>query len=87
MGSTYTSYKETRMDSKKHGLSHGVRQVIERLFSDVTFQEDALANPELAFAHYSLDEEERQALKSLLGTMGRHNGLFATEPKPQSIWF
>jgi hypothetical protein len=74
------------MDSKNHGLSHGVRQVIERLFSDVTFQEDALANPELAFAHYSLDEEERQALKSLLGTMGRRKGLFAKETKAYGVW-
>ncbi len=76
------------MDSKKHGLSHGVRQIIERLFSDVTFQEDALANPELAFAHYSLDEEERQALKGLLGNMGSRNTLFAKDTtKAYGIWF
>ena len=74
------------MDSKKHGLSHGVRQVIERLFSDVTFQEDALANPELAFAHYSLDEEERQALKGLLGNIGSRNALFAKETQAYGVW-
>ncbi len=61
------------MDRNQHGLSHGVRQVIERIFSDAAFKEDALTNPELAFAHYSLNEEERQALKGLLGNMGRHS--------------
>ena len=75
------------MDGKKHGLSHGVRQVIERLFKDDIFQEDALANPELAFANYSLDEEERQAIKGLLGNMGRSNLLFTKETKAYSIWF
>lgn len=75
------------MDSKQHGLSHGVRQVIERLFKDEVFQEDALANPELAFANYSLDEEERQALKGLLGNMGRGNALFKKETKAFSVWF
>jgi hypothetical protein len=73
------------MDGKKHGLSHGVRQVIERLFRDELFQEDALANPELAFANYSLDEEERQALKGLLGSMGRST-LFRKEAKAFSVW-
>ena len=72
------------MDSKKHGLSQGVRQIIERLFQDEIFQEDALANPELAFANYSLDEEERQALKGLLGNMGRGNALFQQEDR--AIW-
>lgn len=75
------------MDSKKHGLSHGVRQIIERLFQDEIFQEDALANPELAFANYSLDAEERQALKGLLGTMGRGNTLFRKEDKAYAFWF
>ena len=75
------------MNSQKHGLSHGVRQVIERLFSDDTFQEDALANPELAFANYSLDEEERQALKGLLGNMGRSHSLFTKGDKAfDSLW-
>lgn len=74
------------MDSKKHGLSHGVRQIIERLFQDEIFQEDALANPELAFANYSLDAEERQALKGLLGNMGRSNALFKKEDKAYSFW-
>jgi hypothetical protein len=74
------------MESKKHGLSHGVRQVIERLFSDKTFQEDALANPELAFAHYSLDAEERQAIKGLLGNLGRRNGMLTIEDKQLAFW-
>lgn len=74
------------MDGKQHGLSHGVRQIIERIFSDAAFKEDALTNPELAFAHYSLDAEERQALKSLLGNMGRHS-LFASEDKAYGVWF
>lgn len=72
------------MDDKKHGLSHGVRQVVERLFRDESFKEDALANPELAFAHYSLDEEERQALKGLLG----RKSLFSTESdRSLNFWF
>ena len=71
------------MDDKKHGLSNSVKQVVERLFRDETFKEDALANPELAFANYSLDAEERQAVKSLLGNMGRRDSLFTTD----SIWF
>jgi hypothetical protein len=72
------------MDDKHHGLSHSVRQVVERLFRDETFKEDALANPELAFAHYSLDEEERQALKSLLG----RKSLFSTDSdKSLGFWF
>jgi hypothetical protein len=75
------------MDGNQHGLSHGVRQIIERIFSDAAFTEDALTNPELAFAHYSLDEEERQALRRLLGNMGRRNSLFAAEDKAYSIWF
>jgi hypothetical protein len=74
------------MDSKKHGLSHGVRQIIERLFQDEIFQEDALANPELAFANYSLDAEERQALKGLLGNMGRSNSFFRKEDKAFAVW-
>jgi len=75
--------KESRMDDKKHGLSHGVRQVVERLFRDETFKEDALANPELAFAHYSLDEEERQALKGLLGK----KSLFSAERDEAFSWW
>jgi hypothetical protein len=73
------------MDGKQYGLSHGVRQIIERIFSDAAFKEDALTNPELAFAHYSLDAEERQALKGLLGKMDRHS-LFAPESKSLSLW-
>ena len=73
------------MDGKQFGLSHGVRQIIERIFSDAAFNEDALTNPELAFAHYSLDAEERQALKALLGNMGRHS-LFAAEDKQLYFW-
>ncbi|HEY7347874.1 MAG TPA: hypothetical protein VH599_06100 [Ktedonobacterales bacterium] len=75
------------MDNKKHGLSYGVRQVVDRLFRDETFKEDALANPELAFANYSLDEEERQAIKGLLGNMRRRNSLFTTEAEAFSQWF
>ena len=70
------------MDSKKHGVSHGVRQVIERLFRDATFKEDALANPEAAFASYSLGDEERQAIHYLL----RRKSLFAAEDTLQSFW-
>ncbi|HLW03407.1 MAG TPA: hypothetical protein VKT82_32480 [Ktedonobacterales bacterium] len=73
------------MDGKQHGLSHGVRQIIERIFSDAAFKEDVLTNPELAFAHYSLDAEERQALKSLLGNMGRHSS-FAIKDKQLTFW-
>ena len=75
------------MDGKQHGVSHGVRQIIERLFSDESFKVDALNNPELAFAHYSLGEEERQALKGLLGNMSSRHVLFAPESKSYSIWF
>ncbi len=67
------------MDGKKHGLSSTVRQVVERLFSDPLFKDDALANPELAFATYSLDEEERKALKGLLGNMGRRFSIFGPD--------
>jgi hypothetical protein len=75
------------MDTRKHGLSHSVRQIVDRLLRDKTFQEDALTNPELAFAHYSLDEEERQALKGLLGSMGRRNSLFSSGTGADAIWF
>lgn len=72
------------MDGKQHGLSQGVRQIIGRLFSDETFKEDALANPELAFANYSLGEEERQALKGLLGTMNSRHSI--TTVKEYAFW-
>jgi hypothetical protein len=72
------------MADKKLGLNYGVRQIIERLFSDDIFKEDALANPELAFAHYSLDEEERQALKGLLS---HRSALTEKDAKQLSIWY
>jgi hypothetical protein len=70
------------MEDKKHGLSNGVAHIVKRLFTDETFKEEALANPELAFANYSLDDEERQALKSLMG----HRGLFSASIS-ESTWF
>lgn len=72
------------MDEKKHGLSSSVKRIVERLFSDPLFKEEALANPELAFANYSLDEEERQALKSLLVRVGRRYSIF--EPA-DGVWW
>jgi hypothetical protein len=75
------------MSDKQHGLSNTVRQIVERLFREESFKEDALANPELAFATYSLDTEERQALKGLLGNMGSRNSVFDTKPKPfEGVW-
>ena len=73
------------MDGKKHGLSGSVAQIVKRLFTDDTFKEDALANPELAFEGYSLDDEERQALKSLMGNMGRKS-LFSATTGPLGFW-
>lgn len=70
------------MDNKKQGLSGGVAQVVKRLFTDETFKEEALANPELAFESYSLEPEEREALKSLMG----RKSLFSTQVGPESIW-
>ncbi len=72
------------MDEKKHGLSSSVKRIVERLFSDPLFKEEALANPELAFANYSLDEEERQSLKSLLVRVGRRYSIF--EPA-DGVWW
>ncbi len=69
------------MDGKKQGLSGSVAQIVKRLFTDNTFKEDALANPELAFEGYGLDDEERQALKSLMG-----NSLFSTSIAPNGFW-
>ena len=57
-------------------ISSGVAQIVQRVLSDQIFRDDALANPELAFAHYSLDEEERQAIKNWLGHLGRHDSSF-----------
>jgi hypothetical protein len=71
------------MEHKKHGLSSGVAQIIKRLFTDETFKEDALANPELAFEGYSLEEEERAALRSLLG----RRSLFSTSIGPDAGWW
>jgi hypothetical protein len=75
------------MADKKHGLSQTVRHIIERLFSDEAFKVDALENPELAFAHYSLDQEERQALNSLLGNLSRSNALSNADAKQLALWF
>ncbi len=70
------------METRKHGLSSGVAQIIKRLFTDDTFKEDALANPELAFEGYSLEEEERAALRSLLG----RRSLFSANAGPETFW-
>lgn len=74
------------MDDKKHGLSKGVAQIVRRLFMDEPFKDDALANPELAFEGYGLDEEERQALRSLMGSMSRHS-LFSTKVGPDNLFW
>jgi hypothetical protein len=71
------------MTSKKVELSSSVKQIVARLFTDKTFKDEAMANPELAFVNYSLEEEERQALKSLLGNMGRRDSLFTNN----GVWF
>ena len=72
-----------RMDNTKHGLSGGVAQIVKRLFTDDTFKEDALANPELAFEGYSLEPEERAALKSLVG---RKSGTAFSGPEIANFW-
>ncbi len=53
--------------SRSLHLSADLKTVVSRLLSDGPFKEKALKDPELAFAHYSLDAEERKALKSLMG--------------------
>ena len=74
------------MDSKTQGLSKGVAQVVKRLFTDDLFREEALEHPELAFEGYSLDDEERGALRSLVGNLG-NSSLFSTRVGPASLWF
>lgn len=74
------------MDSKTQGLSKGVAQVVKRLFTDDLFREEALEHPELAFEGYSLDDEERRALRSLVGKLGSRS-LFSTEVGPMALWF
>ena len=74
------------MDGKTRGLSKGVAQVVKRLFTDDLFREEALENPELAFEGYSLEDEERGALRSLVGNLGRRS-LFSTRVGPESTWF
>lgn len=71
------------MAENKHGLSNSVAQVVKRLFTDETFKEDALANPELAFEGYSLEPEERAALKSLLG---HKSGTMFSKEGPNGFW-
>jgi len=66
-------------------FSSGVAQIVSRLFSDISFRNDALANPELAFAHYSLEEEERQAITNLLGKIGP-DGSFSLKAESLSFW-
>lgn len=73
------------MDGIKRSLSADVKRIIGRLFADEAYRDDALANPELAFEGYSLDEEERNALRSLMGKMGRRS-LFSTTSIGDSIW-
>ena len=74
------------MEGKTHVLSKGVAQVVKRLFTDDLFREEALEHPELAFEGYSLDDEERGALRSLIGNWGRRS-LFSTEVGPMALWF
>ena len=50
-------------------LSPDLKTVVRRIFMDSRFKEDALTSPDLAFAQYSLDADERKALKSLMGHM------------------
>lgn len=76
---------EGLMDSKTQGLSKGVAQVVKRLFTDDLFREEALEHPELAFEGYSLDDEERGALRSLVGKLGSRS-LFSTWIGPESSW-
>lgn len=70
------------MSDTKHSISVGVAQVVKRLFSDQLFREEALENPELAFESYSLDAEERKALKKLMG----RPTLFSTVVGPEASW-
>ena len=69
------------MDGKT-GISKGVSHIVKRLFTDDLFREEALENPELAFEGYSLDEEERGALRSLLN----RPSLFSTRATSESWW-
>lgn len=78
--------KEGNMTHQHLGLSSGVAKIVSRLFSDPTFQNDALANPELAFAHYSLEEEERLAIKSLLGKLGPDGSFSLKAAEPLLFW-
>jgi hypothetical protein len=66
-------------------LSPDLKTVVRRLFTDGQFKEDALTSPDLAFAQYSLDADERKALKSLMGHFQR--GEMFTGIKPTSFWF
>lgn len=70
------------MSNTKHNISAGVAQVVKRLFSDDLFREEALEHPELAFEGYGLDEEEREALRNLLG----RRSLFSTTVGPLAFW-
>jgi len=73
------------MDDKNTGLSNSVAQIVKRIFTDSAFKEDALEHPDLAFEGYDLDEEERGALKSLLG----RPSLFSTQvgPETENFWW
>jgi len=70
------------MEDKNTGLSNNVAQIVMRLFSDHAFEVDALEHPDLALEGYELDEEERGALKSLLGKPS----LFSTRVSPEHSW-
>jgi hypothetical protein len=72
--------------SKSLHLSPDLKTVVSRLFSDSTFKEEALREPELAFAHYSLDADERKALKSLMGHFHRGK-MFSADIGVQFFWF
>ncbi|HEY7125562.1 MAG TPA: hypothetical protein VH540_16520 [Ktedonobacterales bacterium] len=65
--------------------SPDLKAVVRRLFTDSQFKEDAQTSPELAFAQYSLDADERKALKSLMGRF--HQGDALTGDIVDSWWF
>ena len=66
-------------------LSPDLKAVVMRLFTDGQFKEDALDSPDLAFAQYNLDADERKALKSLMGHF-QQGKLLAGEAGPLSFW-
>lgn len=66
--------------------SPDLKTVVRRLFTDSQFKEDAQTSPDLAFAQYSLEADERKALKSLMGRFHQENAL-SGDVGPKSFWF